>query len=115
MTTLTLTAKAVHGRVISISFPHISWKVFYAMGIIIAFALVVFYVFTVNELTRGTYITRDYNKQIDTLSQQNRQLETSFAQTDFLGRAIEKAQVLHFEKTTNIKYLQIIESPLAER
>jgi len=76
-------------------------------------ALLVFYVWQINDLTKGSYLINSYEKQISKLSDENKNLEVSFAENSFLGQALEKIQALNFQKTTSVKYIQISGSPVA--
>ena len=77
--------------------------------------LLVFYVWQVNELTAGSYLVNSYEKQITKLSDENKNLQISFAESSFLGRALEKIQALNFQKTTSVKYIQVPDNFLAKR
>lgn len=76
--------------------------------------LLIVYAFLVNELTGGTYLIKNYSNKIESLSQENKNLEVSFAKTGFLETVEQKAQELNFEKTTSVKYIQILDASLAK-
>ena len=84
------------------------------MGFFMVCSLLVFYAFLINELTGGTYLIKNYDNQIEKLSQDNKNLEVSFAKTGFLGMVEQKAEALNFEKTTSVKYIQILDASLAK-
>jgi len=107
MTTATL------ARIDSIELPSINWKVICFAGFFMALALLVFYVWQVNDLTRGSYFINSYEKQISQLSQENKNLQVSFAENSFLGQALLKVQALNFQKTTSVKYIQIPDNSVA--
>jgi len=73
-------------------------------------ALLVFYVWQINDLTRGSYLMGSYEKQITKLSDENKNLQVSFAESSFLGQAMEKVQALNFQKTSSVKYIQVLDS-----
>lgn len=114
MTTITLAARAAKEKVSSVSLPRVNWKAIYLIGILMSLLMVVSYIFLVNQLTEGVYLIKKYNKEVNALYSQNEVLENSFAQTDFLEEVMLKTRELSFEKTKDIKYLQIIQSPLAK-
>ena len=114
MTTATLAYRTVQSKVILTHLFKVNWKIFYFLGVLICFAMLVFYVFLINHLTGGTYIIKDYNKQINTLTQENKILEDNFAQSQFLGSVQEKTQILGFEKTTKVNYVEILDNSLAK-
>jgi hypothetical protein len=75
--------------------------------------LLVFYVWQINDLTRGSYLTVSYEKQISKLSDENKTLQVSFAESSFLGQALEKIKALNFQKTTSVKYMRILDDSVA--
>lgn len=106
MTTATLSlAKAA-------KFPEIkvNWKMFCVAGFFLSLALLVFYVLQINYLTKGYYLINSYEKQISKLTNENQNLQVSFAENSFLGQVSQKAQALNFQKTTSVKYVQIPDS-----
>jgi hypothetical protein len=96
-----------------ITLPKISWKVFAVMFLFIL-CLSVYYVFQINNLTGGKYLISDYQKEINTSLAEKGILETKFARTGFLDNIEQRTQLLNFEKTAEIKYVQILENPLAK-
>ena len=66
-----------------------------------------------NGLTRGSYTMNAYEKQISKLSDENKNLQISFAESSFLGQALVKIQALNFQKTTSVKYVQIMDGSVA--
>lgn len=98
--------------------PEINWEKFCISGIMIMLALLflclVFYVFYVNELTKGSYAIKNYEKEISSLSDKNSKLETAFAQAGFLRNIEQRAGELNFEKIKEIKYIQVLNSSLAK-
>lgn len=117
MTTATLTynraQKNLQAKISSVSFPVINWKTVCFIGFFMSLALLVFYVWQINDLTRGYYLTNSYEKQISKLSDENKNLEIFFAESSFLGQALLKIQALNFQKTTSVKYIQILDNSVA--
>jgi len=111
MTTATLAIsraqKNLQSKVNSVNIPLINWKLVCLIGFCMSLFLLVFYVWQINDLTRGSYTINNYEKQISQLSDENNNLQVSFAESSFLGQAIEKIQGLNFQKTTTVKYIQI--------
>ena len=100
MTTATLSLKVR-------SFPEMNWKIICILGFIASSALLIFYVWQINDLTRGSFMVNSYQRQIGQLSDQNKNLQVSFAQNSFLGQVAQKTQALNFQKVTSVKYVQI--------
>lgn len=98
--------KNLQAKINSIDFPTINWKVVCFIGFFVSLALLVFYVWQINDLTQGSYLTNSYENQISKLSEENKNLEVSFAESSFLGQALEKIQALNFQKTTSVQYIQ---------
>ena len=103
MTSLTLSYS-------SISFSKINWKAYCLCVFLIALSLAIFYVAEVNYMIKGSYLIKGYQKQIDSLSQENRVLEAGFAKTSFMGTIGDKTQEMSFEKVKEVKYIQILEA-----
>lgn len=114
MTTLTLAAKSAQSRIKSISLPSINWKAMYAVGILLVLMMAVSYIFLINQLTEGVYLIKKYNKEVSSLYKENDVLESQLARVNIMENLIAKTKELSFEKTKDITYLQIIESPLAK-
>lgn len=117
MTTATLTInrvqKNLQSKIDSVDLPLINWKMVCCVGFFMILALLFFYVWQVNGLTKGFYTINQYEKQISKLSDENKNLQVSFAENSFLGQALVKVQALNFEKTTSVKYIQIPENSIA--
>lgn len=103
MTTLTLAYS-------SISFPKINWKAYCLCGFSIILCLSVFYVAYINNMTQGTYLIKDYQRQIDNLLEESKTLEQGFAKTSFMGTIGDKTEEMSFEKVKEVKYIQILEA-----
>ena len=114
MTTITLSYKAMSNKVSSLGLPRIHPQLMYgflALGFVL---LVVFYTFSINQLTKGVYLIKSYNKQITSLTADNRILQARFASSDFLGNTTQRATELNFEKTGTITYVQMLDNSLAQ-
>ena len=114
MTTATLNLhraqKNLHAKINSIDLPVINWKRLCFAGFFASLALLVFYVWQINDLTRGSYVISGYQNQIAKLSDENKNLEISFAESSFMGQALQKIQALNFQKATSVKYIQTLDS-----
>ncbi len=119
MTTAILTLgraqKSLQAKIDAIEMPVINWKAVCVAGFFMCLALLVFYVWQINALTGGSYLVNDYQKQISKLSEENKNLQISFAENSFLGQALGKIHALNFQKTTSVKYIQVTDNFLAKR
>ena len=117
MTTATISLlrvqKTIQSKVDSIDMPTINWKSVCFIGFLISLALLFFYVVQVNALTKGYYLVNSYEKQISQLSEENKNLQVSFAENSFLGQALLKIQALNFQKTVSVKYIQVPDNSVA--
>ncbi len=104
------TAVLRFSKIQKINFPQINWKAVCFVGFFAGLILLVFYVWQVNDLTKGYYLINSYGKQLASLSQENKSLQVSFAESSFWGQAMEKIQALNFQKTIPVKYIQILDN-----
>ena len=114
MTTLTLSIKAIDDRVHSLHFLRTHWKLVYAMGVAVILLLLISYTFLVNQITGQAYLIKNDSRTLESIAQENKSLEISFAKSDFLANIIQRAADLNFQKTANITYVQILENSLAQ-
>jgi len=114
MTTLALRQRSASHLVKSLALPGINWKLVYGFGIGALLLLLVFYIYCINTLTGGSYLIKNYNKEIQALQVQNSNLEAGFALSGFMGTVQEKAKELSFEKTTQVTYIEIVGPSLAK-
>ncbi len=112
MTTIALSVRGINHRFKSLSLPIFNWKAIYGLAIAVLAVMLVVYVVLINGLTQGSYLIKNYNKQMDTLLTQNEDLQTSFAESGFLGNVQAEVQAMSFEKTTQITYVQILDNSL---
>lgn len=97
----------------AISLPRLNWKILLFVGLISVLLLLTSYTFLVLSLTKGAYLTNSYEKKIKLLVEENKKLQLTFAENSFLGYVDIKAENLNFEKTTSIKYIQVLDNSLA--
>lgn len=100
-------------RISSIQMPTVNWKIIFVAGLFSVSLLWIFYAYQINELTRGAYLIKGYDKQIKGLLQQSKNLEVNFAESSFLGQVEKKTEEMGFKKTTSVKYIQIMDSSFA--
>ena len=110
----TLTHSLPNSKTVSLKFPGINWKLFFILGFVVFSVLIIFYIFEINELTKGSYLIKNYEKQLKGISEQSRVLEMSFAKTNLLASIQDKTKELNFEKTRQVKYIQILDASLAK-
>ena len=113
MTTATLSLKIkkqTKSKAAAISLPNLNWKAVCFLGFVASLVLLFFYVWQVNDLTRGSYLINSYQRQVGKLSDENKNLQVSFAQNSFLGQVLQETQALNFQKVTSVQYVQVPDS-----
>lgn len=113
MTSLVLTNYISFRKAKNIILPHINWRAFYAISVAVFAIATIICSFWANQFTRGVYLIDKYEKEIDVLYEESKTLETQFAESGFLGKVVDGMKVLNFEKTEEIKYIQILDTSLA--
>jgi hypothetical protein len=118
MTTLALTYTRMQKKVLksidAVELPIVNWKIACLLCSVACLGLLIFYVYQINELTKGSYLINSYSKQVSQLSKENKNLQISFAENSFLGDALLKIQSMSFQKVSSVKYIQISENALAK-
>lgn len=113
----TLARSVLRVKAIALPMPKINWQKFYIFSIAclicVSIILLVFYVFGINQLTKGSYLIQNYEKKINVLSAESGGLQMSFAESSFLGGTQDRVKQLSFEKTTEVKYIQVLDNSLA--
>jgi len=98
---------AVLSRLESISLPELNWKMVCAIGFCVVFLSTSFYAWQIVSSTRDYYLINKYQKEINKLSLENKNLQVSFAESAFLGEVLAKAGAMNFQKINSIKYIEI--------
>lgn len=106
--------KGIQVKLEALSLPRLNWKTIFICGVLFFIVCMVFYVFQINQLTKWSYSINDSQKKITKLSQENKELQLSFAENSFLGKVQAKAEALNFQKVTSVKYVQVMDSSFAK-
>lgn len=85
----------------------INWNMVFFASFVIMAAVLVFYALQMNNLMKGSYSIKSYEKKISQLSEVNKNLQVSFAENSLIGQTTQVAKALNFERTTVVKYIQI--------
>lgn len=115
MTTQTIVQSISLQKVLSIRLPRVNWKFFMLFGFCVVLFFSVLYVFQINQMIRGGYVIKSYQKQVDDLIGKNKNLEVNLAQISYLENIQNKAKELNFGQVKTIKYIQILDSSLAKK
>ena len=111
MTTHTLSLQ----KISFIKLPRINWKFYMVLGFCLVFMLSILYVLQINGMIAGSYMIKDYQKQINSLITTNKNLEVNLAQISYLENIQKKTEEMNFELVQTIKYIQILDNSLAQR
>jgi hypothetical protein len=104
----------IRRNILLVNMVTVNWKLVYFFAALFSLALLVFYIIMINDLTRGAYLIKNYNKQTVALSTENKTLQNQFAESGFLGGVLQEARALNFQKTSKVTYVQILKNSLAE-
>ncbi|OGZ84711.1 MAG: hypothetical protein A2599_03655 [Candidatus Staskawiczbacteria bacterium RIFOXYD1_FULL_39_28] len=117
MTTLALNysrlQKNVKAKVESVALPTANWKAILFVALLGVFISLSFYAWQINSLTKGAYLINSYQNEIAKLTDDNKNLQASFAESSFLGHALAQVEGMSFEKTTSVKYIKIMDNFVA--
>ena len=102
--------KKVRDKIEVLDFTGINYKLICFFGFLVCLPMLVLYVWQVNGLTSGCYLINTYGRQISKLSEENKKLQVSFAESGFLGQVLQEVQSLNFQKVTSVKYIKIPEN-----
>ncbi len=108
-----MTTIALQHKLKTITLPAVNFRAVYLIGLTGLFLMLVFYVYSINMLTGGSYVIKNYNATFSQLQQENATLEANFAASGFMGQAQQKARQLGFEKTTQVTYIEVVGGGLA--
>ena len=86
----------------------LSLKIFGILTFLIILSLLIVCIFQLNAYTGEFYLIQDYERQLNQLSQENKNLEINFSQADSLRNMGNYAQI--FEKAEEVEYIRVLES-----
>ena len=66
-------------------------------------------------MIRGSYLIKSYQKTLDNLISENKNLEINLSQISYVENIQKKSQELNFERVWTIKYIQILDASLAKK
>lgn len=96
-----------------LNLPAFSLKIFWILTAISVGILLAFYVFQVNQIIQANYLISDYEKSIDKLSWENKNLEINFSQQNSLEDVGNLAESLDFEPIAKIYYIRTSDGTVA--
>ncbi len=81
------------------------------IGSTLLVALIISYIFQISEMTRETYLVRDYDREIKEINEESRLREYSFLQANSLSRVQDSS----FEKVDEVDYIEIVRPQVASK
>lgn len=90
-------------------------KIYWTILLISILFLLSFYVFQINSLTKEVYSVRNYEKKLDTLTEENKTLEINFTKISSLTQVENYLLGQNFEKATKVKYIKLLGSQVAAK
>ncbi|MCX6761053.1 MAG: hypothetical protein NTZ84_03070 [Candidatus Nealsonbacteria bacterium] len=85
-------------------------KIFWLLMLSVTISLVIACIFQLNARAKEVYLLRQYQNQLNTITQENKVLEINFSKTNSLNSIGDLAQNQLFEKTNKIEYIRILET-----
>lgn len=90
-------------------------KIFWIITSFSIIFLLAFYIFQVNSFTREVYLIENYEKKLTKFKKENEDLEIIFSQKNSLSNLTDYISTQKFKKITEVKYIKILASPIAEK
>jgi len=92
----------------------LSLRAFWIFSFISIISLLVLYIFQVNFLVSENYLIQDYQKKLNVLTRENRDLEIRFEQVNSLENIESLLSALNFEKVNKIHYIRVLEGEIVK-
>lgn len=85
------------------------------LSILLVVALLVFYIFQVNNEISKRYLIQSYKQKISEITKENKNLEVKAVQINSLDKIIGLLEPLNFEKTEKIHYIRILDKQVVTK
>jgi hypothetical protein len=86
----------------------INWKKLYFSGLFMFAVVLIFYVWQINDMAKGSFVLNKYESEINVLAQENRSLKVFFEEGSYMDKTVAKINDLNFQKVASVKYVQIL-------
>ncbi len=90
-------------------------KIIGVLSFILIIALFASYIIQANLVTKDKYLIKKKEIKVEEIAQENKKLKINFAQETSLENIEKMAQNLGFKKTSEIKYIKILEGSLVTK
>jgi len=88
----------------------LGFKTILLLGFLLTFFLTLFYTIQYSNMMKAGFLIKNYGEKIESLYQENENLEINFASVTSLDNVKKMASELGFEKTENIRYIKVLEN-----
>lgn len=93
--------------------PRISFRFLLVLGFAFIGFLLIFYLFQINGVAKTSFLISKYEKEISNFSKENKELEISFSQHNFLTDLEIHLKNLNYVNVDKIHYIQVLEGGVA--
>ena len=116
MTTYTLT-RSIPQKLSFFTFPRISLLGVWILFFIFFLFILSFYIFQVSEMAKTSFLVSNYEKQVTSITQENKNLETNLSQVSSLGNLETILKSSNYEKVGSgkIHYIRVLEEVVATK
>lgn len=82
-------------------------------GLTLAFCLICFYIFQINEVTRASFAIASYDKQLKELDKEFKSLQVNYSGLSSLSNLEAILVDKGYEKVGKVQYIQVLETTVA--
>ncbi len=115
MTTQTLVQTLPFSKISFFRKLKINWKVVLLFNFCLVLALAVLYVWQVNKIIVNGYLIKSYQKQINDLLRENKNLEIEMAKISYSENIRNKAKEINFVRVQKVTYIQVLDRLFAKK
>lgn len=90
-------------------------RIFWLLMSILITTLLIFYIFQINAITKDFYVLKTHQKQLAELSQENKNIEMSYSQTNSLKNIESLVKTLDYRKVEKIHYIRVLGGIVASK
>jgi len=108
MTTYILTRSIFQKELFLLKSSKLNLKLFWILGSILILTLFASFIFQTSTLTNQTYLLKNYEEELVTLSQKSKNLEIKFLEINSLTNIDKLVKEFNFEKVKNPSYIKIL-------
>ena len=88
------------------------FRIFLILAPLLAIAFLAFYIFQINVEISESYSVLQYQKKIDQISEENKNLQITSLQANSLERIKPLISTLNFEKAGKVNYIRVLDNQI---